>query len=85
MKTVFQAIMCSIVIHVAYMVTMMVVGYIKTKNYKPDIAGAWDRVETLQNEVSFGKSSSPFLYIITFIAVAVICGCIILVYKKLVS
>ncbi|MCV9885524.1 hypothetical protein [Metabacillus halosaccharovorans] len=85
MKTVFQAIMCSIVIHVAYMVTRMVVDYIKTRNYNPDIEGAWENVEILHNEVAFGKSSFPFLYLLTFIVVAVICGWIIFSYKMLVS
>ena len=85
MKTVIQAIISSIVIHVTYMVAVMVVGYIKTRNYKPDIEGAWEKVEILQNEVAFGKSSSPFLYLLTFIVVAVICGWIIFSYKKLVA
>ncbi|WP_226526873.1 hypothetical protein [Metabacillus niabensis] len=85
MKTAIQAIIGSIVIHVTYMVAMMMVGYIKTRNYKPDIVDAWEKVEIHQNEVAFGNSSSPFLYVVTFIIVAVICGWIIFSYKKLVS
>lgn len=45
------------------MVGMMIASYIKTKNYKPDTASAWDKVETLQNEVVFAKANSPFLYL----------------------
>ncbi|MDF2000847.1 hypothetical protein [Peribacillus frigoritolerans] len=47
MKVVLQAIIGSISIHVIYVVVMMLVGYIKTKNYKPDIESAWDKVATL--------------------------------------
>ncbi|MEK3995926.1 hypothetical protein MKY29_14315 [Psychrobacillus sp. FSL K6-2365] len=83
MKLVLQAIIGSIVIHVVYSMGMMLVGYIKTRNYKPDFASAWDNVETLQSEVVFSKVSSPFLYLFTFLGVAVICGIIIFSYKKL--
>ncbi|MEH7355913.1 hypothetical protein V7150_20490 [Neobacillus drentensis] len=83
MKTVLQAFIGSIVIHLVYIVGMMLVSYIKTRNYKPDIAGAWIKVETLQNEVVFCKVNSPFLYLLRFIGVTVICGIIIFSYKKL--
>lgn len=82
-KTVLQAFISSVVIHLVYIVGQILVGYIKTRNYKPDIASAWDKGETLQNEVVFGKVNSPFLYLLTFIGVTVICGIIIFLYKKL--
>lgn len=85
MKTVLQAFIGSIIIHLVYMVGMLIVSYIKTKNYKPDIAKAWDHVETFQNEVVFVKVNSPCLYSITFIGVTVVCGIIILSYKKLLN
>ncbi|MCK1999716.1 hypothetical protein MPH47_21240 [Psychrobacillus psychrodurans] len=85
MKLVLQAIIGSIVIHVVYSMGMMLVGYIKTRNYKPDFSSAWDNVETLQSEVVFSKVSSPFLYLFTFLGVAVICGIIIFTYKKLIN
>ncbi|MED3987073.1 hypothetical protein P4646_23900 [Peribacillus simplex] len=63
MKVVLQAIIGSISIHVIYVVVMMLVGYIKTKNYKPDVESAWDNVETLQNEVEIvGVTPPHFLY-----------------------
>lgn len=85
MKVVLQAFIGSIAIHIVYLVGMMLVSYIKTRNYKPDIASAWDKVETLQSEVVFDKVNSPFLYLFTFIGVAVICGIIIFSYKKLLN
>ncbi len=85
MKVVLQAFIGSIAIHIVYLVGMMLVGYIKTRNYKPDIASAWNKVETHQSEVVFGKVNSPFLYLFTFIGVTVICGIIIFSYKKLLN
>jgi hypothetical protein len=85
MKVLFQAVIGSIVIHIIYIVGMMLVSYIKTRNYKPDIASAWDKVETFQSEVVFGKVNSPFLYLFTFIGVTMICGIIMFSYKKLLN
>lgn len=85
MKIILQAFISSIIIHIIYIVGMMLVGYIKTRNYKPDIASAWDKVETLQSEVVFGKVNSPFLYLFTFIGVTVMCGIIIFSYKTLLN
>ncbi|MFE5430817.1 hypothetical protein [Peribacillus simplex] len=62
MKVVLQAIIGSISIHVIYVVVVILVGYIKTKNYKPDIENAWDKVETLQNEVEIVSVASPHFY-----------------------
>jgi hypothetical protein len=47
MKLFFQAIGAAVAIHFLYFAGGMVVGYIKTKNYQPDVAGAWNQVETL--------------------------------------
>ncbi|MFC9601838.1 hypothetical protein ACFTQL_29550 [Peribacillus butanolivorans] len=85
MKVVLQAIIGSISIHVIYVVVMMLVGYIKTKNYKPDIENAWDKVETLQNEVEIVSVTSPHFYVLSFLGVAVICGIVILSYEKLMN
>lgn len=85
MKVVLLAFMSSIAVHVVYIAGMVLVGYIKTRNYKPDIASAWDEVETLQNEVVFVKANSPLLYLFTFLGVAAICGIIIFSYRKLLN
>jgi hypothetical protein len=83
MKVILQALIGSVVIHIIYFVGMMFVSYLKTRNYKPDLANAWNNVETLQSEVVFGKVGSPLLYLITFIAVTVICGIFMFLYRKL--
>ncbi len=85
MKVILQAFIGSIAIHIVYLVGMMIVSYLKTRNYKPDIASAWDKVETLQSEVVFGRGNSPFLYLFTFIGVTVICGIFIFLYEKLLN
>ena len=72
-----QAFISSIIIHVVFFFAMMLAGYIKTRNYKPDISRAWDNVESLQSDVVFSKANTPFLYLFTFIGVAVLCGIII--------
>lgn len=81
MKLAFQALSGSIAIHVTYFFCMMLISYIRTRNYKPDFTRAWDNVAILQNEVSFSKANSSFLYLFTFVGVAVICGIIIFLYK----
>ncbi len=78
MKLVLQAFRFSIAIHIVYFVGMMLVGYIQTRNYKADFTSNWDNLATLQSEVTFSKANSPFLYLITFVGVAVI----YLLYKK---
>jgi hypothetical protein len=83
MKVILQGLIGSVVIHIIYFVSIMFVSYIKTINYKPDLANGWDNVETLQSEVVFGRVGSPFLYLITFVGVTVICGIFMFSYKKL--
>ncbi|MEH7376068.1 hypothetical protein [Neobacillus drentensis] len=85
MRIVLQAFICSVIIHVTYFSSIFLVGYIKTCLYKPDIASEWDKIDTLQNEVAFGMVISPVLSLLTFIGVAVICGIIILLYKRLLN
>jgi hypothetical protein len=83
LKIVIQALVVSFIIHLIYIVGMMLVGYIKTRNYKPDITNGWEKVETLQNEVAFGTVGSPLFFLFTFVGVALICGLIIFLYSKI--
>jgi menaquinol-cytochrome c reductase cytochrome b subunit len=55
----------------------MVIGYIKTKRYVPDIDSAWERIDKLQNEVKFERTVSPAVYLISFVGVTIISGLII--------
>ncbi|PWA11181.1 hypothetical protein DCC39_09410 [Pueribacillus theae] len=82
MKLVIQAIVGSIIIHAVYFIGAMLVGDINTKRYVPDVLHSWDHVETLQNEVAFGKVISPNIYLISFVGVSIICGFIIFIYRK---
>ncbi|MCK1985727.1 MULTISPECIES: hypothetical protein [Peribacillus] len=85
MKVVLQAIIGSISIHAIYVVVMMLVGYIKTKNYKPDIENAWGAVENLHNEVEFVSATPSHFYVLSFLGVSVICGIVILSFEKLMN
>lgn len=83
MKLFMQAAVGSIAIHVVYLLGILLIGYIKTMNYTPDFEGSWKSVDTLQNEVAFGMTGSPFFFFFTFIGVAVVCGVIIVFYRRL--
>ncbi|MFJ7941946.1 hypothetical protein ACIQYG_26345 [Peribacillus sp. NPDC096622] len=85
MKVILQAMIGSISIHAIYVVVMMLVGYIKTKNYKPDIENAWGMVENLQNDVEFVSDTPNHFYVLSFLGVSVICGIVILSYEKLMN
>ncbi|WP_010095132.1 hypothetical protein [Ornithinibacillus scapharcae] len=82
MKTVLQASICSIVIHLIYTLTILIIDYIKTKNFTPDISNAYENLEMLQSEVAFGQIVSPVFSIITFIAITLVCWKIILTVKR---
>ncbi|MDQ0231222.1 hypothetical protein [Metabacillus malikii] len=82
-KPIIQSLVISFVIHLIYFVGTFVVGYIKTRNYKPDLVSNLETIETLQNEVAFGMVFSPLLFLFTFIGVALISGFVIKLYRKL--
>lgn len=84
MKTIIQSLIASFITHILYFGGMMLVGYIQTKKYVPDINHAWEDVEVLQNEVAFGAVGSPLFFIFTFVGVALVSGLIIFLYKKMV-
>ncbi|CAH0247462.1 hypothetical protein SRABI96_03090 [Peribacillus sp. Bi96] len=84
MKVVIQAFIGSIIIHALYMGSAILVGAVKTTLYKPDVVNAWEQVGALQNETAFGKVMSPSVYSLTFLWTALICGIVILSYKKIV-
>jgi menaquinol-cytochrome c reductase cytochrome b subunit len=77
-----QAIIGSVIVHMIYFISTMIIGYIKTKRYVPDIDSAWESVNKLQKEVEFGRTASPILYLGSFVGVAVICGLVIFLMKK---
>jgi hypothetical protein len=81
-KLYLHAIGVSFIIHLLYLAGGMLVGFVKTKNYEPDVEGAWDQVDMLQTQVAFGYTGSPFMLLFTFLAIALISGIIISSYKK---
>lgn len=83
LKIIIQSFIISIVIHLIYIVGTLILGYVKTKNYKPDIANRWGKVETLQNEVAFGTVGSPVFFLFTFIGITLISLLSINTYRKI--
>ncbi|MBS3680976.1 hypothetical protein KGF86_12250 [Ornithinibacillus massiliensis] len=84
MKIIVQSCIFSFVLHLFYIVGTLLVGYFQTKNYQPTIAGNWDTVETLQNEVAFGIVGSPLYFLFTFLGLALVCALILISYRKFV-
>ena len=70
MKTIIQSLVASFVIHLIYIGGPLIIGYIKTKTYKPDFENELENVKMLQNEVVFVTSGSPLHFLITFTGVA---------------
>ena len=85
MKIIIQSFICSCMIHLIYFIGTLGVGFIRTRLYKPDLSKTFGKVETLQNEVAFGRGISPFYYLLSFVGVMVICGMILFFYKKRIS
>jgi menaquinol-cytochrome c reductase cytochrome b subunit len=81
LNTIVQAIIGSVIVHLNYFIITMVIGYIKTKRYVPDIESTWESVNNLTSEVEFGRTVSPVFYLGSFVGVTVICGLIIFVLK----
>lgn len=85
MKIVWQALIGAAAVHVIYFTTTFVIGYVKTVIYRPNIAMDWENVDMLQNEVAFGHTASPFFYLCTFLGTALLCGLLLISYKKIIS
>lgn len=83
MKLFMRAAAVSIAIHAIYFLGMLLTGYIQTINYTPDMKDSWETVDTLQNEVTFGMTVSPFIFIFTFIGVTMVCGMGIVFYRRI--
>ncbi|WP_260983553.1 hypothetical protein [Cytobacillus oceanisediminis] len=81
-KLYLHAIGVSFIIHLLYLTGGMLVGYIKTKIYEPDVEGSWGQVDMLQTQVAFGYTGSPLMFLFTFLAIALISGIILFAYKK---
>lgn len=87
LKNLVLALIGSFVIHMIYILSPILIGYVKTILYKPDLTSAQDNVEYLQNEVAFGgiiTDGSGFL-LISYLFVTMVCGFSIILYKKFMS
>ena len=78
MKTLIQALLISLTLHLLYFGGSILYGYILTMNYTPDFENA----VAFDSEVAFGYAADPFFFILTFLAVAFFCGILIIIIKK---
>lgn len=81
LKTTIKALLISLIVHVIYFVSLMVVGYIKTINFVPSITEEYDHVAIWQQKTSFGMMISPNIYLLTFIILTIIIALLINAYK----
>lgn len=85
MKTIMRALGISLIIHFIYFFVTWIVGYLKTRDYQPNIAKQWGEVEMLQNEVAFGTVGTPLILLFSFFGIALISGLIIIFVGKFVG
>ncbi|USK92972.1 hypothetical protein [Rossellomorea marisflavi] len=80
MKLFLQSIAISIGIHLLFFTGTSIAGIIRTMNYTPDFEAAG----SLTSEVTFGTTytSSPLMFPITFVCVAVIGGALITLFRN---
>ncbi|WP_214833097.1 hypothetical protein [Exiguobacterium sp. s152] len=72
MKITKRAMLLSTALHLLYFVATFGVGFIRTLNYTPDIIAEAGNVTTLHNEVAIGTTGSPFIYVFTWIGLAIV-------------
>ena len=81
MKTIIQSLAISFLIHIIFVVGPFIIGYIKTKNYTPQLDSQWGDAVILQSEVGIA-AFSPIVLLSSFIGVALVGGIIITICKK---
>lgn len=59
MKFIIQAVSASLLIHIVYLLSILLLGYFQTNAYVYDNLIAFHKVDKLQNEVTFGIAISP--------------------------
>ncbi|WP_404353795.1 hypothetical protein [Exiguobacterium aurantiacum] len=72
MKITKRAMLLSTALHLLYFVATFGDGFIRTLNYEPDIIAEAGNVTTLHNEVAIGTTGSPFIYVFTWIGLAIV-------------
>ncbi|MDL5376815.1 hypothetical protein ACNOIU_15265 [Exiguobacterium mexicanum] len=72
MKITKRAMLLSTALHLLYFVATFGVGFIRTLNYEPDIIAEAGNVTTFHNEVAIGTTGSPFIYVFTWIGLAIV-------------
>jgi quinol-cytochrome oxidoreductase complex cytochrome b subunit len=84
-KTIILSCVISFVLHLIFAAGALGFSYITTRNYQPGMANAWENIETLQQETSFGIAVHPLFFLFTFLGTAIICGSIIHAFRKFID
>ncbi|MGG0642991.1 hypothetical protein ABE021_03440 [Sporosarcina gallistercoris] len=82
MKIIAQAVSASFLIHIIYIFGTLLLGFIQTLIYRPNIETAWRQLDNLQSQVVFGASFSPYIVLLSFVTIAFFCWFILLFIQK---
>lgn len=72
MKITTRAMLISTTLHFMYLVATFGIGFIRTLNYEPDVIAEAENVVVLQDEIVIGTTGTPFIYVFTWIGLAII-------------
>lgn len=82
MKIIAQAVAASFLIHVIYLFGTLLLGFIQTLIFRPNIETAWRQLDNLQSQVVFGASISPFIVVFSFVTISFFCWFFLLFIQK---
>ncbi|MEW8967914.1 hypothetical protein [Exiguobacterium alkaliphilum] len=81
MKRLTRVALISAVLHFIYVIATFGIGFLRTLTYEPDIIAEANHVVVLQDKVVIGMTGTPFLYVFTWIGLALVLGLGRLVFK----
>ncbi len=77
-KLILKSMMVSAILHLIYFVSILVIGFVQTWNYTPELSNG----TPLSNEVAFGFTVSPILFVLSFVVLSVLVGGLLVTYRK---
>ncbi len=86
-KTIIQAILFSITIHICIIGYQLIKGYLLTKSYIPSVTYNYENIYVLQNEVAFGVTYNAGGILLLLVSLFVAVSCFIVgkvAFKKVV-
>nr|WP_106780305.1 hypothetical protein [Lysinibacillus timonensis] len=82
MKVVILSLLCSIAIHLIYLIVTIGWAYVETLFFEIELSHRYENAYALQNEVAIGYVISPINLIIQLVVVAIIVALITVLRSK---